>query len=278
MARLAGPVAEELGIAAVGHLRDILRLNRAAIRDLNRNRLLLAVSEATRDWHVTQGLDADRVRVLYNGVDLDEFRPRPATGWLHQELGFDFTAPLVAAIGQIGMRKGLDVWLQAASHVAEEHVSARFLIIGERFSQKSEALEYERRIHAMASAEPLRGRCRFLGSRRDVSEILPELALLMHAARQEPLGRVLLESSAAGVPVVATDVGGTAEIFGERAALLVPPDNALRLGAGALRILNNHELSTRLGGEARKRAELCFSRNVAARRLLDAYDATLRAV
>ena len=71
----------------------------------------------------------------------------------------------------------------------------------------------------------------------------------MHPARQEPLGRVLLEAAAAGVAVVATDVGGTREIFPPEAdaARLVPPDDADALAAAMLELLGNRELRGRLG-------------------------------
>ena len=66
----------------------------------------------------------------------------------------------------------------------------------------------------------------------------------MHPARQEPLGRVLLEAAAAGVAVVATDVGGTPEIFppDSESARLVPPDDAAALAAAMLELLDDEAL------------------------------------
>jgi hypothetical protein len=69
MGRLTGSIADTLDVPTVAHLRDILRLSGAALDDLNRNRLLVAVSVAARDYHVAAGLDASRTRVIYNGVD-----------------------------------------------------------------------------------------------------------------------------------------------------------------------------------------------------------------
>jgi glycosyltransferase involved in cell wall biosynthesis len=111
------------------------------------------------------------------------------------------------------MRKGLDTLLAAAGRIAGGQPNAHFLIVGQRYSQKQEAFEYEAALHAVASQPPLAGRVHFLGLRDDMPGLLNELALLVHAARQEPLGRVLLEAAASAVPVIATAVGGTAEIF-----------------------------------------------------------------
>ena len=96
--------------------------------------------------------------------------------------------------------------------VAGDDLPFAWLIIGQRFSEKEESRQFEAGLH-QAGAGPLAGRIHFLGVRDDIPEILNELTLLVHPARQEPLGRVLLEAAAAGVAVVATDVGGTREIF-----------------------------------------------------------------
>ena len=136
MGRLSGPVAADCGLPSIAHLRDIIRLSAQAVADLNRHRRLLAVSAATREFHVAGGLDAEKTRVLYNGVDLGEFRPRPPTGYIHREIGLPPDALLIGTIGQIGLRKGQDTLLEAAAVVAERCSAAHFLIIGERNSDK----------------------------------------------------------------------------------------------------------------------------------------------
>jgi glycosyltransferase involved in cell wall biosynthesis len=215
MGRLSGPVADDLQLPSIAHLRDIIGLSAAAVADLARNARLLAVSHATRDFHVGQGLPGDRVQVLYNGVDLEKFRPRPADGRLHAELGLPRDALLIGTIGQIVLRKGLDVLAAAAARLADELPAAHFVVIGGRHSHKDEAIRHEQAVRQAFMAAGLGDRARFLGERSDVAELLPEFAILAHPARQEPLGRVLLEAAACGVAVVATEVGGTGEIFPE---------------------------------------------------------------
>jgi glycosyltransferase involved in cell wall biosynthesis len=258
MGRLSGPVADDCGLASIAHLRDIVRLSAQAVADLNHHRRLLAVSQATREYHVAGGLDAEKTHVLYNGVDLEEFRPRSATGYLHRELGLPAESRLIGNIGQIGLRKGQDVLLRAAALVAERWSAAHFLIVGERNSDKEESRQFERLLREGAGGL-LAARVHFLGRRDDVPSLLNELTLVVHSARQEPLGRVLLEAAAAGVAVVATDVGGTREIFPPEAdaARLVPPDDPARL-ATTLDLLGNRELLRRLGTAARCCAEERF--------------------
>ncbi|MEX0716446.1 MAG: glycosyltransferase, partial [Planctomycetaceae bacterium] len=112
--RLTGSIAGDANCARVAHLRDISRQSAAAIRDLGRNDLALAVSRAARDFHIEQGLPAERVRVLHNGVDCDTFQPRPRTGALRRELGLPDDAFVILNVGQIGLRKGQNVLAAAA--------------------------------------------------------------------------------------------------------------------------------------------------------------------
>lgn len=272
-ARLSGPVVAASGVPSIGHLRDIVRLSQQAVADLHCHRRLVAVSQATRHFHIAQGLDAEKCVVLHNGVDLIEFRPHAATGYIHRELRLPAGVPLVAVIGQIGLRKGLDVALEAARSVPGVH----WLVVGERTSDKDESRTLERRLHELASEPPLVGRVHFLGRRNDIHLLLPECALLVHAARQEPLGRVLIEAAACSLAVVATDVGGTREIFPTTAdgALLVPPDDPIALGTAAAALLADDVRRKSLGVAARRRAAAAFDVRVASQQLIDLYQSVL---
>lgn len=276
MGRLSGPVAAELGLPGIAHLRDILKLSRRAIADMNCHRRLLAVSRATRDFHVAAGVHARRTYVLYNGVSLQRFQPRGPTGCLHRELGLPPGAPLVGTVGQIGLRKGQDVLLRAAAVLADELPHVHYLIVGQRFSEKEEGRRFETDLHAAASAN-LAGRVHFLGFRPDVDKILNELTLLAHPARQEPLGRVLLEAAAAGTPVVASDVGGTREIFSaeSRSARLVPPEDPHALAAAVAELIVDPPARAELAEAARRRAEHAFDARRAAAELAEHYRAAL---
>ncbi len=275
--RIAGPVVAGAAVPSLGHLRDILNLTRRAAADINLNGRIAAVSQATRDFHVAQGIDPVRSIVLYNGVDLDEFHPRTPTGHLHRELQLPKAARFIASIGQLGLRKATHIALYAAQQLAAELPDLYWLIVGERTSGKLESRAAEARLHGIASQPPLAGLVHFLGTRRDVPQILNECVLLVHAARQEPLGRVLLEAAASGVAVVATDVGGTREIFpmGSEGAVLVPPDDADAIAEAIRALLQNDQQRQVIASSARRRAEIAFDIRDAARRLIEQYEALL---
>jgi glycosyltransferase involved in cell wall biosynthesis len=289
MGRLTGAIAPELPMPTVAHLRDILHLSRAAVADLNRNTLLLAVSAATREFHAAQGLRAERVRVLYNGVDCRLFQPgapgvgagmrrpqrnsaggsrwsTPATreplatkGWLRTELRLPQDAFLVATIGQISLRKGQDVLAEAAALLGPQFPEMHFVLVGERHSAKRESIEFEQAVMGRFTAAGLGRRLHRLGYRDDVARLLNEIDLLVHPAHQEPLGRVLLEAAAAELPIVATAVGGTAEILTDGvSARLVPPGQPAKLAAAISELLQDAEMSRRFAAAARDRVCTAF--------------------
>lgn len=273
MGRLSGPVAAEARVPAIAHLRDIIKLSRQAISDLNRLARLLAVSEATRAFHAAAGLTPEKIHVLHNGVHLQRFCPRTPTGYLHRELGIRPSAPLIGTIGQICLRKAQDVLVRAAKTVCRRLADAHWLVVGERFSRKEESRRFEDELRAAAATRPLAGRLHLLGTRDDVPRILNELTLLAHPSRQEPLGRVLLEAAASGVAVVATDVGGTGEIFpsASEAARLVPPDDAGALAEAIEQLLADGAHRRRLAAAARRRAEEAFDLSPATDGLIHHY-------
>ena len=279
MSRLLGPVTDELRVPSIGHVRDIVRLSRQAVFDINRNRRLLAVSAATRHFHVDQGMDRDKTHVLYNGVDLNRMRSAPANGYLHRELRLPSAAVLITSIGQIGMRKGLDVTLDALEVIMTSHQDVHWLVVGERNSQKDEAVRFADQLRRRSAQPPYVGRVHWLGRRSDVADVLRESSLVVHGARQEPLGRVLLEAAAMGKAVVATEVGGTREIFGDPgaglAAAFVPAGDAERLARTISTLLSDVHLCRSLGTAARRRAERLFNVAQSADGLLSHYNATI---
>jgi glycosyltransferase involved in cell wall biosynthesis len=156
----------------------------------------------------------------------------------------------------------------AAPAIVAQFPQTHFLLIGERTSQKEESILFERKIQQEFDQAGLANRLHWCGNREDVCELLGEIDLLVHPANQEPFGRVLLEASAAGIPIVATDVGGTAEIVIDRVTgRLVPPRNPAAIAEAILQLLADANAAQRLGDQARDRALNHFSIAIAAQHL-----------
>lgn len=257
--RLCGPVTNELSVPAVGHLRDILKLSKKAVADINCLDQIITVSNATRDFHIDQGMNAEKAKTIYNGVDLNTFHPNPRSASLKVDLGLPDEARLISCIGQIGMRKGTDISIRCF-HILQQKTGEANLflaIVGQRNSKKQEAIEYEQQCHELVQKLGLSKHVLFLGRRNDVASLLNESILVLHSARQEPLGRVLLEASASGCPIVATDVGGTREILSGLDAmddLICPMDDPESMAMRAIRLLNDNDFYGQVGKSLRDQA------------------------
>ena len=148
MGRLLGAATRaHPSLVATAHLRDIMKLSRAAISDLNATRQLLAVSKATLAFHVGQGLDDFVGAVIHNGIDVDAFAVERSAGLrIRRELGIPEDAIVLLTVGQIRLRKGLDTLAEVAQRLAELRPGIHWLLAGERFSQKAESVEFEAQV------------------------------------------------------------------------------------------------------------------------------------
>jgi glycosyltransferase involved in cell wall biosynthesis len=272
MGRLLGAAAAQISCPTTTHLRDILKLSKAAIRDLNLNSRLIAVSHATRHFHVGQGLTAKRSVVIHNGVEiptdsgvLPVIRDR-----VRQQLGIPAASDVLLTVGQIGLRKGLDTLAEVATLLAERGRTLHWLIAGERFSQKQESIDFEEQVFSTFSDAAPTVTAHRLGYRTDVPDLMQAADLLVHGARQEPLGRVLLEASAMKLPIVATDVGGTREILKhDVSGLIVPADDPDATAEAIERLLDDSTERRRIAGAASQRVAGHFTAERSATQLLE---------
>lgn len=270
MSRLIGQLPN-FNIRRTGHLRDIIKLNKTVISDLNHNDALIAVSDATRDFHVQQGLSADRCDVIYNGVNLERFTCRNKSETrlkLFPEL--PSSARLLMNVGQICLRKDQLTLSRTVCRLLKLRDDIHLLFAGARFSEKAESREFEAAIQEEFANNGKSSHLHMLGQRDDVHLLMNSADVLVHTAKQEPLGRTLLEAAASGLPIVATDVGGTSEILThDQQALLFPAGNETELAASIVRVLNDESLGARLANAAAQRVAANFSVAVAARNLAE---------
>ena len=232
MARLTGQLNLPDGVARTGHLRDIIKLNRTVIADLNSNDGLIAVSAATKQFHVRQGLNSDHCRVIHNGIDGKLFA---AVSTDRQALRAEFfpnvarptaqsSLKIILNVGQICLRKGQLLLAEAVCRLLERRDDIALLIVGERHSAKKESVQYEQQIRQTFADAGRDSHLHLTGYRTDIADVMNASDVLVQSSHQEPFGRVLLEAAASQLPIVATDVGGTAEMLHHNDhALLVPP-------------------------------------------------------
>lgn len=230
---------------------------------------ILVNASAVRTRLRAGGYGRRAIAVIRNGVDLDRFAPRPPDEALRTTLGLPPRAPLVVTVSRLNPMKGIDDFLKAAALLADRFAEARFVIVGDGSSR--------RQLEALTGPLGLAGRVVFTGTRLDVAAILSQAAISVAPSLSEGLSNVVLESMAAGVPVVATRVGGTPELLDDGVTgLLVPPCDAPALAAAIGRLLGNEALARRLGGAARARVVDRFSLRHMVRQTEGLYRALLR--
>lgn len=238
-------------------------------------------AEAVRQWLVEEGFRRDNIVVIRNGVDLSRFEKRGDGPRLRRELGIPQGAPIVAVVTRLHELKGLDYFLQAAAAVAGRYPDVRFLIVGDRYGLKDRMVvredAYQAELECLAAHLGIAHRVVFSGFRLDIPELLAEVAVSVLPSLSEGLSNSLLESMAAGVPVVATRVGGSPEAVEDGVSgLLVPPRDAAALAEGMNALLGDAALARRLGEAARRRIADHFSLESMTRELERLYLRLLR--
>lgn len=227
--------------------------------------LVIANSEAVRqDVVAREGLRPEEVTVIYNGLEIEEFRIVPR-GELRRELEISESWPVVAVVANFIHYKGHGYFLEAWATIRERYPRAVALLIGDGRLRAS--MEKE------ATTRSLGGSVRFLGTRHDVPELLALSDLLVHPSLEEGFSNAIIEAMAAGRPVVATRVGGNPEAVEDGVTgLLVPARDSAGLAEAVLWLLDRPDTLRRFGEEGRRRAEACFSM----RRVIEQYEEIYR--
>ncbi len=210
-----------------------------------------------------------KVRVVHNGVALDELPARTTRGALRRELGIPGNAPVVGFVGRLAAWKGVDVFLDAAVRLAGPHPSARFVVVGEPLvGSTARSLDDFR---AEAGARGLGGRIWFTGFRKDAAACVLDFdVLVVPSVRPDPCPRVVLEALAVGTPVVGSASGGIAETVEDGVTgLLAAPGDAADVAAKVGRILSDPALKAALGSEAMQAMRRDHSAESVAARIQD---------
>ena len=251
--------------AIIASVRDLGHMFTPAQRRLQRIVGVLADAVVTNADAVAQrlyaeGWDPRRIVVIRNGIELPR-SPLPRAD-LRRELGLPPSTPLVGMVSRLTRLKGLEDFIDAAAAVAVRHPEARFLVVGGPVPDESHLGEaaYDRELLRRAARLGLAERVLFTGWRSDAGDILRQLTVSVLPSLSEGLSNVLIESLAAGVPVVATTVGGNPEVVEEDVSgFLVPPSAPSRLAAAVGRLLGDPALAARLGAAGRARYEQRFT-------------------
>jgi glycosyltransferase involved in cell wall biosynthesis len=191
----------------------------------------------------------EQYALIRSGIEVNAYDHSPgAKRRARALLGLREGVPLVGTVTRLSRQKDPSALLGAIRRVVDSRPDAHCVIVGDGPLRHAVETSVERL--------GLRHHVTLLGHRDDVAALLPGLDVFVLSSRWEGLPRVVVEAMAAGVPVVATDAGGVAEVVeNDRSGVLVPVGDVDGLASGVLRILEEPGLGTRLAAEASRQVK-----------------------
>jgi glycosyltransferase involved in cell wall biosynthesis len=211
----------------------------------------VCISHDSARWAVAHGIPRQRVRTIWNGIDVGRFA----------HAGSNPSGPAVI-VARLAPEKDIPTLLEAVARVVRVRPDFTLEIAGDGPCRA----DLERRAGELG----LGGQVRFLGQVRDVPALLARARLFVLSSRTEGISLTLLEAMARGLPVIATRVGGNVEVVAEgETGLLVPPGSPEELAAALLRLRGDGAACSRLGRAGRQRVEEFFD----VRRMVADYEA-----
>lgn len=214
---------------------------------------IVAVSEDVKSFlanHV--GIPMNRIRVVPNGIPVGEEPHHEGLLTLRKSLGLDQHTYVVGTVGSLYPVKGHKYLIDAAVAVVHRFPDVVFLVVG-RGGLRQE-------LEAQAQHLGVASHIRFLGHREDVTDLLGLFDVFVLPSLSEGMPLALLEAMAAGVPAVATRVGGVGEVVEDgKTGLLVPPEDGFALAESIVKLLEDRTLARRMGNCAQEAVDRHFS-------------------
>lgn len=210
-------------------------------------------------------VDPAKITLVYNGVQIDRFKRSGRNSMnLRSRLGISDMTPIVGTVRGLIPKMGLDHLVEAARVLSDSGINAAYILVGE--GPLRAALE------AMVEQYGLKNSFYFLGTRRDIPELLREFDVFVLPSVWEGLPIAAIEGLAAGVPVVAYDVGGNREVVVDKVTGILVPHRDPGLFAQAIaRILGDPQFRKQLAKNASSYAEENFDIRTTARAFLTMY-------
>jgi glycosyltransferase involved in cell wall biosynthesis len=204
-------------------------------------KVVVAVSQKVAQELVDIGVPRSHIRVIVNGVDLQEFSPGIAD---RQKLGLPENVTLALFAGDIRIpRKNLDTVLHALVKVPDLHLAVVGGTEGSPYPKLAASLGLNERVH-------------FLGYRHDIAQIMQAVDLLVFPSRYEPFGLVVIEAMASGLPVITASTTGASDIVTSECGVVLPEsDDIDALAAALLSLVSDRAIMQQMGKAARSIAE-----------------------
>jgi glycosyltransferase involved in cell wall biosynthesis len=213
---------------------------------------MIFISQAIAETHLAATPLLRHYAVIPNAVDLRDFSAPVDRAAVRASLGVPAGAPLLVMAGRISPWKGQHVFVEALARVRQAYPAAHGVIAG--LAEEADGPGYAGRVQTLAVSLGLGQHLHMAGFRSDLPQVLAAADAVVHCSvKPEPFGRVIIEGMAAGRPVVASALGGAAEIVADGVdGLLTPAGDAAALAAALCRLLADPDEGARLGAAGRR--------------------------
>lgn len=209
-----------------------------------------------------------KTRIVANAATSSNTASRDAArATLQTRFGIEPTDLCVVSAGRLSPEKDPFTFLRAAQQIAAVESRAKFIVFGDGVLRD--------KLEALAASLAITGRVQFAGLVGDFRELLPGCDLLINASRREQMPNVVLEAMLAGVPIVATAVGGVPELLADNAGVLVAAGNDAAIAETAVALLADPARRAQIAQTAIGRLRTHFSAEVQARQLQALYGEVL---
>lgn len=234
-----------------------------------------AVSEGVRRYTVqADGADPARVLTIYNGVDLGSPVSEEALEKARALYDLPPGSPVILVTANLRPVKGIDILVRAAATVAREIPDVRILVAGSFGGAKEKP--YVEELLRLSESLGVSRSVRFLGQSPHIAELLSLSEIYVSPSRSEGFSNALLEAMRAGLPCVATAVGGNVEAVADgETGFIVPSEDPDELAARILVLLRDPQLRRTMGEAGRERFLHCFTSATMVTKIVAAYQEVL---
>lgn len=196
--------------------------------------------------------------LIYNAINIENYKNSLNFGGIKSELGIENYSKIVTTIGRLEFWKGQHIFIESIPQILKIHPNTKFLIVGGPAKNK---LEYNHCLQKRCEELKIQNSVIFTGLRNDINKILSLSSLLvLPSVMAEPFGRTVIESMAAGCPVIATAAGGPLEIvLNDETGFLVPPNDSNAIANRVNKLLSDPLLASSFAEKGKKRAFQHFS-------------------
>ncbi|HBY01495.1 MAG TPA: hypothetical protein DEG92_02960 [Rikenellaceae bacterium] len=228
------------------HLRDTVSFTKIEKKLIKNISVFIALSEAAKIHYIAQGIDADKIRVIYDSVDIDSLLT-PVTNRRTIEAAEKCTK--IVVVGTLTQRKGQDVCIKALKRVVEKHKNVLLLLVGDG--------QFRPELENMARENGLSEEVVFTGHSERIPEILHTSNIGVLASRREGMPNSVMEYMAAGLPVVVTELSGIRELVVDKVTgFIIRQDSDEELADRLMELIEHPDIAVSMGEEGKKRIRL----------------------